>query len=126
MKKYISILVFLMCAVLLSSCDPITCHLYKDTYLDKIERIELVKYNNDNYEMVDASKEELKYDPSKAELLEVLHPEKFDEFLSDFEKITFFVGWSDSVNEPTGYCMLWYLKNGNYIVISSTIKNKRA
>ena len=106
--------------LLLTGCDPASCYFYKDTYLDKIESIELVKYNNADFEMVDASKVDLKFDYEKVEILEILDSSKIDEFLEDFEEIAFQVE-NDSVNEPTGYCLLWHLKNGNFIVFSNTL-----
>ena len=123
MKRKIT-LFFLMFFFILNSCDPGSIYFNKDTYIDEIERIELVKYNNDNYKMVDSSKVELKFDSSKVEKIEILDDEKTEEFLLDFEKIVFHLE-NDSVNEPTGYCLIWYLKNGNFIVFSDTsIGNK--
>ena len=124
MKKYI-ILFLLMLSFLLNSCDPAPYYFKKDTYIDKIERIELVKYNNDNYKMVDSAKVELEFDSSKVEKIEILDGEKIEEFLSDYEKIVF-LRENDSVNEPTGYCLIWYLKNGNFIVFSDTSIGGRA
>ena len=104
----------------LTSCEPIWCNFYKDTYVNLVEKIELVKYNNDNYEMVNPTNVALRFDFSKVEKLEVLEEEKICEFLTDFEQIDFIVE-NVSVNEPTGYCLLWYLINGNFIVFSCTI-----
>ena len=120
MKK-ISIVCFVL-VICLSSCawDPPPTWFLKDSYIDQVERIELVKYNNDDFKMVDATKITPKFDSSKTETIEVLDKDKIDEFLSDFEEIIFHVE-NDSVNEPTGYCLLWYLKNGNFIVFSCTI-----
>ena len=97
MKKIMVMLLF--CVLILTGCDPGTYYFAKTSYLDKIESIELVKYNNSNFEMVDSTKVNLKF---------------------DFEKIVFHRE-NDSVNEPTGYCLLWHLKNRNFIVFCCTL-----
>ena len=120
MKKLYAILIIVILSLSGCAIDPASYYFSKNSYLDKIESIELVKYNNENFEMVDASKTNLKFDYSKVERIETLDPNKIDEFLDDFEKIVFHIE-NDSVNEPTGYCLLWHLKNGNFIVFSCTI-----
>ena len=107
-------------AVLLTGCDPTNYYFTKISYLDQIESIELVEYNNNNYKIVDASKTNLKFDYEKVKKLETLDTNKINEFLDDYEKIQFHIK-NDSVNEPVGYCLLWYLKNGNFIVFCCTL-----
>ena len=86
----------------------------------------MVEYKNEDYKIVDASKDGLKFDPEKVVKVETLNNEKVENFLGDFEKIIFHIE-NESVNEPIGYCLLWHLKNGNFIVFSSTmIKGDRA
>ena len=70
--------------------------------------------------MVDASETVLKFDHAKVEKIDTLDAQKVEDFLNDFEKIVFHLQ-DDSVNEPTGYCLLWYLKNGNFLVFSCTL-----
>ena len=120
MRKTFLLSMILLMAILLSSCDPGHYHFKMSEYMDQIDRIELVKYTNDNYEIVDPSKEDLKFDLSKAETVEVLDKEKHEAFLEEFERIIFH-DENESVNEPTGYCLLWYLKNGNIMVFSCTL-----
>ena len=126
MKKICSILLIII-IIIISLCgcasDPATYYFSKNAYINEIESIELVKYNNEAFEMVDASKETLKFDYEKVETLETLDVNKIDAFLEDFEEIVFHVE-NDSVNEPVGYCLLWYLKNGNFIVFSCTLIKK--
>ena len=110
MKKF-ALLILLLIATLLSGCDPSTYYFSKNDYIDEIERIELIKYTNENYKMVDSS---------KVEKIEILDKDKFSDFLCEFEEIVFHIV-NDSVDEPTGYCLLWYLKNGNFIVFSCTM-----
>ena len=50
----------------------------------------------------------------------MLNYENIEAFLEDFEQMEFFEQ-NTSVDEPTGYCLLWHLKNGNYLVFSSTL-----
>ncbi|MBQ3572409.1 MAG: hypothetical protein IJA15_06250 [Clostridia bacterium] len=119
MKKLILLtLTFIM--VLLTGCEPPSFYFLKTNYLDDIESIELVKYNNSNFEMVDPSKTVLTFDYKKVEKLETLDSNKIEEFLDDFEEIIFFHG-NKSVNEPTGYCLLWHFKDGTFMVFSCTI-----
>ena len=103
MKKIMVMLLF--CVLILTGCDPGTYYFAKTSYLDKIESIELVKYNNSNFEMVDSTKVNLKFDYEKVDRLEILTPNKINLFLDDFEKIVFHRE-NDSVNEPTDivYC----------------------
>jgi hypothetical protein len=119
MKKF-TLLILLLIATLLSGCDPSTYYFSKIDYIDEIERIELIKYTNENYKMVDSTKYVLKFDSSKVENIEILDKDKFSDFLCEFEEIVFHIE-NDSVDEPTGYCLLWYLKNGNFIVFSCTM-----
>jgi hypothetical protein len=119
MKKFL-LLISLLITIVLTGCDPSSYYFNKNEYIDKIERIELVKYKNESYKMVDASKVTLKFEHEKVEKVHTLEDEKIEDFLDDFEKIVFHIE-NDSVNEPTGYCLLWYLKNGNFIVFSCTI-----
>ena len=123
MKKFV-LLLLISVTLLLTGCDPGLVY-FSGTTSDEIERIELVKYNNDSYKMIDVSKETPKFDSDKIEVIETLEKEKINDFLCDFEKIIFH-DENDSVNEPTGYCLLWYLKDGNFIVFSSTIEGDRA
>lgn len=118
MKKIL--LVLLLSVLILTGCDPASYYFKKASYLDRIESIELVKYNNNNFKIVDTTKVNLKFDYKKVNKLEILAPIKINEFLDDFEKIVFHLN-NDSVNEPTGYCLLWHLKNGNFIVFSCTL-----
>ena len=117
-KAFASILILII--ILLTGCDPSSYYFDKNDYIVKIESIELVNYRNENYKMVDSNKETLKFDHKKVEKVEILDSEKIEAFLDDFEEIMFFDS-SESVNEPTGYCLIWYLKNSNFIVFSCTM-----
>lgn len=119
MRRFI-VLITLLALTLLGGCDPATYHFKKIEYIDRIQRIELVTYTNENYKIVDCVKEPLRFDFQKVKSIEVLNEDKFADFLGDFEDIVFHEK-NESVNEPTGYCLLWYLKNGNYIVFSCTM-----
>ena len=120
MKKiFLFVTICIIALTNLTSCDPTSIYFQKETYIGSVEKIELVKYNNDNYEMVDPTKVDLKFDFSKVEQREVLDESKIEEFLIEYEKVIFHIK-NESVNEPTGYCLLWYLTNGNFIVFSCT------
>lgn len=115
--KMISLLILIIfCFV---SCDPRAMWFYKDDYIEEVDRIELVVYKNENYQMVDGTKTILQFNPEKITNVEILDSEKIEDFLEDFEKIEFHLG-NKSVNEPIGYCLLWHLKNGNFIVFCCT------
>ena len=117
-------MIFLL--IFLVSCDPSTYYFSSSEYADKIEKIELIKYNNEEYKLVDPSEVVLVFDITKVEKIEELDENKIEEFLNEFEQIVFHIE-SESVKEPTGYCLLWHLKNGNFIVFSCTmIKGDRA
>ena len=76
--------------------------------------------------MINPEKVVLKFDSAKVESIEVLDEEKKFDFLSEFEQIVFHEE-NESVDEPIGYCLLWHLQNGNFIVFSCTlIKDDRA
>ena len=120
MKKFAILILTLSFIIGLVGCDPGTYYFFKDTYLDMVERIELVQYKNENFKMVDASETVLKFDHAKVEKIDTLDARKVEDFLIDFEKIVFHLE-DDSVNEPTGYCLLWYLQNGNFLVFSCTL-----
>ena len=119
MRKIFALLLILV-IILLTGCDPSSYYFDKNDYIEKIDRIELVNYSNENYKMVDSNKETLRFDHKKVEKVETLDSEKIEAFLDDFTKIMFF-DLSESVNEPTGYCLIWYLKNGNFMVFSCTL-----
>ena len=116
MKKVVFFLFAFFAILGLVGCDPGTCYFFKDTYLDEVERIELVRYKNEDFEMVDASETVLKFDHAKVEKIDTLDAQKVEDFLNDFEKIVFHLQ-DDSVNEPTGYCLLWYLKKWQFSCI---------
>lgn len=118
MKK-ICVFIF-MVSILLFGCDPAGYYFHKDEYIDKVELIELIKYNNNTYHMIDPSKEIVTYNSEKAIVIEVLDESLEEAFLSSFESIIFHVE-DKSTNEPTGYCLLWHLTNGNFIVFSCTM-----
>ena len=108
------------------SCDPSTYYFSSNEYKDQIEKIELIKYNNEECIMVNPLDVVLIFDTSKVEKIEELDRNEIENFLNEFEQIVFHIE-SESVKEPTGYCLLWYLKNGNFIVFSCTmIKGDRA
>ena len=119
-----NLLIILLIVFSMSSCDPASYYFRKDIYVDEVVKIELVTYTNETYKMVDPLKTTLKFDLLKAKSIEVLEQDKKGEFLEEFEKIVFHSG-NDSVEEPTGYCLLWHLENGNFIVFSGTIIDDR-
>lgn len=120
MKKNVMVIILiLVVAISLSACDPSIFSIYKREYIEKIDYIELCVYNNSNCKTIDVSKATPKFDLQKKETVEILDPEKVEAFLSDFEGMTFFE-LNESVDEPTGYCLLWHLKDGNFLVFSST------
>lgn len=120
MKKFVIFIMLLLTLILLVGCDPATYYFKKTEYIDKIQRIELVKYTNEEYKIVDCTKEALRFDFQKAIAIEILNEDKFADFLEEFETIVFHQV-NESVNEPTGYCLLWYLRNGSCIVFSCTM-----
>lgn len=120
MKKLIVSLLLIVVTVLSGCFGAPSFYFFKESDMNNIERIELVYYTNENYKIVDPTEVALKFDPSKAEVVEVLAEDKVDAFLTEFEKIEFHRK-DRSVDEPTGYCLLWHLKNGNYIVFSCTL-----
>ena len=82
MKKIMVMLLF--CVLILTGCDPATYYFVKTSYLDQIESIELVRYNNSNFEMVDSTKVNLKFDYEKVDRLEILTPNKINSFLKKY------------------------------------------
>ena len=107
---------------MLVACDPTFVHFEADIYCDKVEYVELVRYDNDNFKIVNGKKTTLKFDRTKAIQIEILDDSKLESFLLDFEEIIFSLE-SSSTNEPSGYCLLWHLNNGNFIVFSITCKS---
>lgn len=117
-KMFIWIVICIL--TLLCGCDPASYYFKSTEYKDKIQKIELVLYTNESYKMVNPSKESLKFDWRKTQTLEILDESKNADFLLDFQKIVFHIS-KQSVNEPTGYCLIWHLRNGNFIVFSCTM-----
>jgi len=107
--KMISLLILIIFCFVSCAVGAPSTWFHKDDYIEEIDRIELVVYKNENYQMVDGTKTILQFNPEKITNVEIL----------DSEKIEFHLG-NDSVNEPTGYCLLWHLKNGNFIVFCCT------
>lgn len=121
MKKFMVSLLLIVVTVLSGCFGAPSFYFVKESEINNIERIELVYYINENYQMVDPTKVTLKFDPSKAEVVEVLAEDKVDAFLTEFEKIEFHRKDRSVIEPATGYCLLWYFKNGNYTVFSSTM-----
>jgi hypothetical protein len=88
-----------------------------------IVSIELGVYDNIACRWVNTEDgETLTFDRRKYEKLEELNADAKEQLLTDFSVIAF-MGVDESVNEPTGYCLLFNLTNGDYIVVSSTTLN---
>ena len=72
--------------IILTACEPLHLYFTKEEYLNQIESIELIKYNNENYKDVDPSIDEIIFNFDKVETIEVLDRDMFEEFLTDYEK----------------------------------------
>ena len=115
--------VFLIASV--TGCDPSTYYFDKEQYADKIEKIEL-RYSEptENPRIIKIEEEHPVFKLEHSSVIETLDSNKIANFVDDFSTITFHLIF-ETCDEPFGQILLMYLTNGNYIVSSFSILNKK-
>ena len=116
------LIIFIVFAV---GCDPKTFYFDVDLYGEQIEKIEL-RFSELNgtpkiIEISDGVVPEFHLDETY--LVEALDAEKNMAFCNDFALLPYH-DFYDCVNKPFGYILVMYLSNGNYIVLSISMKEK--
>ena len=125
MKKILSFVMLIIFIVFAVGCDPKTFYFDVDLYGEQIEKIEL-RFSELNgtpkiIEISDGVVPEFHLDETY--LVEALDAEKNMAFCNDFALLPYH-DFYDCVNKPFGYILVMYLSNGNYIVLSISMKEK--
>ena len=124
MKKSCSVLILLtiLVTVFISSCEYSVNHITED-FFDGVSEIQLVYYDNPDSEIIErhlfAKKiEQLPFDSSKMEIIEVLSAEKQEEFLQLLVGMEFH-GFPAEYDSPNGYYVRMLFENKESVIISA-------
>lgn len=125
MKKLISIIFILFFSVILCSCDP-GDFVIEDEYLEGINSIELIEYNNPNQKRfsswVPNHFEDLKpFILENCEVLEELQIERINDFKESF-KNTDILHTYYAYDSPRDICIKLNYSNGNFLIIWANYK----
>ncbi len=126
MKKILSFVMLIVFTVFAVGCDPGIFYFDVDVYGEQVEKIEL-RYSelNGTPEIIEISDGVVpEFHLDETYLVETLDIDKNMDFCNDLALVRFHMVYK-SVNKPFGYILVLYLSNGNYIVLSCTIKGKR-
>ena len=126
MKKILSFVMLIVLTVFTFGCDPATLYFDVDIYGEQVEKIEL-RYSelNGNPKMIKISDGVVpEFHLNETTLVETLDVDKNIDFCNDLAS-TSYLGIYNCVDKPFGYMLIMYLSNGNYIVLSVTMKGKR-
>lgn len=98
--------------------DPASYYFDYDELKEKVVTIELINYDNSNAKSVKKKADILPFDFDKMEILETLESEKYDNFLSDFSKIFFFIcdDMTRYINSAAGISVRITYESGNFII----------
>lgn len=122
MKKRIVMITCLCIFVLLNGCvsDPPTYFFDYEKLKEQIASVELINYENDNPEIIKDASEVMPFDFAKMNVIETLDADKINDFILDLSE-TGFMDYSSFAKEPVGICIKITYKNGNFIIITSTL-----
>ncbi len=126
MKKILSSVMLIVFTVFVVGCDPAAYHFDVEVYGKQVEKIEL-RYSelSETPEIIEISDGVVpEFHLDETYLVETLDIDKNMDFCNELAIVKFHKIY-DSVNKPFGYILVMYLSNGNYIVLSCTIKGKR-
>ena len=106
----------------LSGCvwDPASYLFDYEKLKEQVATVELINYENEEPKKIKDISEILPYDFDKEEVLETLPADKIDDFIMDLSEIRFMID-SDFSNSPVGICIKVTYKNGEFIIITSTL-----
>lgn len=122
MKKTISYIMIICVFISLSGCvwDPASYLFDYEKLKEQVATVELINYENEEPKKIKDISEILPYDFDKEEVLETLPADKIDDFIMDLSEIRFMID-SDFSNSPVGICIKVTYKNGEFIIITSTL-----
>ena len=125
MKRIATLIATVFFAASATGCDSNTYYFDKEQYVDKIEKIEL-RYAKpgENVYIMDLEEGKPQFNLEHSSVKETLDADKIPSFVDEFSTITFHLVYKCS-NEPVGQILVMYLTNGNYIVSSLEILNKK-
>ena len=126
MKKILSFIMLIVFTVLAVGCDPKTFYFDVEVYGEQVEKIEL-RYSelNGTPKIIKISDGVVpEFHLNETTLVETLDVDKNMDFCNDLAS-TSYLGIYNCVDKPFGYMLIMYLSNGNYIVLSVTMKGKR-
>ena len=122
MKKTISYIMILCVFISLSGCvwDPASYLFDYEKLKEQVATVELINYENEEPKKIKDISEILPYDFDKEEVLETLPADKIDDFIMDLSEIRF-LDYSSFAKEPVEICIKITYKNGEFIIITSTL-----
>ena len=106
----------------LSGCvwDPASYLFDYEKLKEQVATVELINYENEEPKKIKDISEILPYDFDKEEVLETLPADKIDDFIMDLSEIRF-LDYSSFAKEPVEICIKITYKNGEFIIITSTL-----
>ena len=122
MKKTISYIMIICVFISLSGCvwDPASYLFDYEKLKEQVATVELINYENEEPKKIKDISEILPYDFDKEEVLETLPADKIDDFIMDLSEIRF-LDYSSFAKEPVEICIIITYKNGEFIIITSTL-----
>lgn len=122
MKKTISYIMIICVFISLSGCvwDPASYLFDYEKLKEQVATVELINYENEEPKIIEDDSEILPYDFDKEEVLETLPADKIDDFIMDLSEIRF-LDYSSFAKEPVEICIKITYKNGEFIIITSTL-----
>ena len=122
MKKTISYIMIICVFISLSGCvwDPASYLFDYEKLKEQVATVELINYENEEPKKIKDISEILPYDFDKEEVLETLPADKIDDFIMDLSEIRF-LDYSSFAKEPVEICIKITYKNGEFIIITSTL-----
>ncbi len=127
MKNKIKIITLLIVVcILLCSCDPAVWYFDYDYMMENTVSIEFIIYGNYETKYIRVTEDtKLIFEKEKIKFVEQLPENNIAPFLEGLSKITFF-HLNESAIEPIKECLKINLKNDNFYIISSVLREDGA
>ncbi len=121
MKKFISVLLVIICLFALTGCDPAMNIIDKDKLIAGTVKIELYNYENENPKLINInSQSKPSFDFNKATLIGTLDEKHFEALLNEVTERNY-TYYSRALNEPMRKTLVLHQSNGNIIVLFGCI-----